>query len=184
MKLKELNKEGDLFLTNKGVEHDYLTVYEMFFAPIREDLVNIFEVGYWYGGSCELWRRYFPNAKIKAIDVRHPKDRNGSPYVTKFIPAKDNVHLSMRSVQRLTPLDFRFFIPDIAIDDGSHVLDDQILFTKLMLTVMKPGGLLFIEDIQNLDVARPAFEKLRHGFEIFDLREENKPDNVLILFRI
>ena len=174
--LNDLNKretEG-FFFTDKGWLHNYLPFYNNLFAPYRDLEINIFEVGYLNGGSCQLWERYFSKAKIKSIDV--------NPCTPP--PVSDRIILELRDIRSVTAEYFADFIPDIAIDDGSHLLEDQLYFVKIVYPVLRKGGLLIVEDIQNVKGHKFVFETLGIPFEIVDLRGEGGSyDDVILLYQ-
>jgi hypothetical protein len=186
--LVELDNCGVRYLTDKAISHGYLQKYEEWFLPFRDKVINIFEVGYWYGGSCELWKRYFPKAYIRAIDIVKPKPKirrvNGKHLLSNFIEPSNRVRLDFISINDLPPSYFWDFSPDIAIDDGSHSLSDQIRFIKLVYPVLHKGGILIIEDVQNIDLDKQAFDNIGIPYKIFDFRAKtNCGDSVLLLFK-
>jgi len=176
MTLTELNKReiDGFFLTDKGWTHNYLPAYEKLFLPFKEAKINIFEVGYQHGGSALLWEKYFPNAKIRTIDIDH---------CVPFPPV-GRITLELKDIRKTTSKYFDDFPPTIAIDDGTHLLEDQIHFIRTVYPVLKPGGLLIVEDIQNIEMQKVVFESLGIPFEVFDLRHiANRYDDVFILYR-
>lgn len=185
--LTKLDRFGPVFLTDKEYAHGYLDVYDALFSPYRDRAINIFEVGYWFGGSCELWKRYFEKANIYAIDIALPNPitrRSGAKCITTFIPATDRVHLSLVNIWDLTSSYFEDRRPHIAIDDGSHVLQDQVRFVQVVYPLLHQGGLLIIEDIQDIESQKVTFDALGIPYEIFDCRKEGKaPDSILLVFR-
>lgn len=186
MNLSELNNQNGLFLTDKGSIHNYLKFYDAIFSQFRDKEINIFEVGYQYGGSCELWKQYFPYAKIRAIDIKKWEPTNDRPPLNlynQFIEPTGRVSLELISINDLPEDYFKDFHLDIAIDDGSHVLEDQIAFVKKVYPFLNDGGYLIIEDIQNLELAIPEFDKLGLHINVVDQREiSGVYDDVFIYF--
>lgn len=184
--LVELNKYNNLFLTDKGSIHDYLRFYDLLFENLRDKKINIFECGYQYGGSCELWRRYFQYANIQAIDVKKwepTAEREIYNLDNHFIEPSGRVKLDLISINDLTDDYFKYFKPDIAIDDGSHLLEDQLTFFRKVYPFLNEGGYLIIEDIQNWEIALPEFNKLGLKFHIIDRRESTGIyDDIFIYF--
>uniref|UniRef100_A0A6M3IMB8 Methyltransferase n=1 Tax=viral metagenome TaxID=1070528 RepID=A0A6M3IMB8_9ZZZZ len=175
MTLVEINKEpgNGFYLTNKGTIHNYLPIYEALFSPLRDKELNIFEVGYYHGGSSKLWEKYFSKAIIKTIDID-----NCVPF-----PESERIILELRDINDIRQEYFSDFFPDIAIDDGSHLLEDQIYFIKTVYPVLKEGGLLIVEDIQNIKNQKVVFESIGIPFDIIDLRKvKGRYDDVLILY--
>jgi hypothetical protein len=183
--LVELNKENGVFLTDKGSVHNYLQFYDLLFRKYRNDRINIFEVGYQYGGSCELWKRYFTFANIKAIDIKlwgPSPDRDNYNLYNEFIVPSGRVSLDFINIQDLPLEYFDNRRPDIAIDDGSHTLEDQIKFIKTVYPVLNHGGILIVEDIQDYDNQLVEFNKLGIKFVAVDNRDSGVYDDVFIYF--
>jgi hypothetical protein len=172
--LVELFKTG-LYDTDKGSDHNYLRDYDKLFYPYRDRKINIFEVGYYRGGSCKLWEDYFLKAKIKFVDYNPDCILNST---------SGRVSLDIVDSMTLTPDYFKDFPPDIAIDDSYHSIESQIHFIQTIYPVLRPGGLLIVEDITDLDTFKPAFDALNIPYEIIDRRiEQNRTDEVLLIFR-
>lgn len=186
MNLVELNNQNGLFLTDKGSIHNYLKFYDAIFSQFRDKEINIFEVGYQFGGSCELWKQYFPYAHIKSIDINkwEPYDeRNELNLYNQFIEPSGRVSLDLININDLTEDYFKDFHPDIAIDDGSHIIEDQIRFVKTIYPVLNDGGYLIIEDIQNWETDLPEFDKLGLHIFVVDHREVSGIyDDIFIYF--
>lgn len=186
--LIELDKiEKSLYLTDKEISHHYLSDYDHLFSPLRDRPVNIFEIGYWYGGSCELWKRYFPYATIRAIDVVRPNDYkagNNDMIIREFIEPEGRVSLEILNSLNLTPEYFKDFIPDIAIDDGCHRLKWQLHNIKVIYPILKKGGMLIVEDVTGFPAVQGSINKLKFPYEVFDKRKHTKyNDSVFLLFR-
>jgi demethylmacrocin O-methyltransferase len=184
--LVELFKAGGLakYDTDKGAgaphHHNYLGTYDKLFAPYKDEDIHILEVGYLFGASCKLWEDYFTKAHITAIE------KGDNPVLLPELKRTKIVEADMN----LVTTDFLLTLSGgpltIAIDDGSHKLVDQVHFVKTVFPVLKPGGLLVIEDIQNIDEAYPEFMKLGIPFEVIDLRGRYplaRYDDVLLVFR-
>jgi hypothetical protein len=174
--LLELNdrETSGFFFSDKGWSHSYLPEYEKLFAPYRDREINIFEVGYQHGGSAELWARYFSKAIVKSIDVDHCVPD----------PLSQRIIVELRDMNKLRSEYFSDFLPDIAIDDGSHLLEDQLHFVKTVFPVLKKGGIMIVEDIQNIITQKVAFDYLDIPFLVYDLRNiKNRYDDVFLLYR-
>jgi hypothetical protein len=178
MNLVEINKsQGDGYfipdaLSDKGTIHNYLPIYDEMFAPYRDKHINLFEVGYQYGGSAKLWSLYFSKSRIRFIDI------------FLNVPKTDDVEFQLMDSNDLTEDYFKDFVPDIAIDDGSHFLKDQLHFIKAVWPVLREGGIMIIEDIQDIDNEESIFRTLNIPFEIIDNRaKQNRYDEVLLIFR-
>jgi hypothetical protein len=79
---------------------------------------------------------------------------------------------------------FKDFPIDIAIDDGSHLLEDQVRFVKIVYPALRKGGIMVIEDIQNIATHKFVFDCLGIPFEVIDLRDRiGRYDDVLLIYR-
>jgi len=174
MTLKELWLKGGekVYQTDKQTAHNYLDVYDELFAPYKDKEIGVFEVGYSFGGSIKLWEDYFTKANIYCIDIAYV----GLPF------HNERVKVYMKDINNLTA-DFFDAPIDIAIDDGSHFVKDQIAFIRLMWPIVRKGGLLIIEDVHNLEDNLKYFLELKIDFDIADLRANGRHDNVLLIFR-
>jgi len=136
----------------------YLSVYEPYLTPLRENPVALLELGVHRGGSLEIWAEYFSNGTIVGIDMKDiiEVDRDSKPIIkdgrvvlktfsTNRIVSKMG---SQADEQFLTALsaDYAPRGWDLIIDDCSHVgsLSQKSFLT--LFPLLKIGGLYIIED--------------------------------------
>ena len=169
---------GGVYPTDKEDNHKYLSTYERLFSPFRYKDVNIFEIGYFYGGSCKLWEDYFPNAQIKAIDITN-KYREELP-----VKLSSRTTLDIKDATTLTREYFSDFPPDIIIDDASHLITDHIITIPILYDVLRPDGIFIIEDVMDIKRYPKVFGRFGIQTEIVDLRDMSGVwDSVLIIAR-
>jgi hypothetical protein len=186
MTLVELFEQGGLatYDTDKGAgaphHHNYLATYDKLFKSFQDEPIHLLEVGYLYGASCKLWEAYFSKAKITAIE-------RGDNAV--LLPGLERTTLIEADMNLLTS-DYLLSLSngpiDIAIDDGSHQLADQLHFIKVVYPVLKPGGILVIEDVQDINTQYKTFKDLGIDFDVIDLRgryPQARYDDVLIVYK-
>ena len=160
--------------TDKNIEHSYLPIYDVLFKPYRYKPINILEVGIFKGGSVRLFEDYFMNAKIFGYDIVDQIN----------VPLGNRTTTTIKNLNQIETNEFANSPLTIAIDDGSHNLDDQLLFIKLIYPQLLNGGMLIIEDIQQIEYRKPFFDELHLNYELIDLRHiKNRPDDVLLIFR-
>lgn len=133
------------FLTNQGkVIHKwkhYFPAYEQHLSRFVNRPMLFLEIGVSKGGSLEMWKRYFgPHAQIVGIDLDpscaiHEQDqisiRIGDQSDTAFL----------QSV-----LD-EFGIPDVVLDDGSHMMNHLVETFQYLYPRISPNGVYFVEDL-------------------------------------
>ncbi len=141
-------------LIDRGCHH-YTDLYEPLFRAWRDDPVSILEIGVLDGGSIRMWRRYFPNATVTAIDVSDKITFADDPSV--FF-----IHGNAYSDQVIENLQHRRF--DIMIDDADHQIETQKIFLQRYSPLLKPHGILIIEDVFTRGGAQSLKKDLPKGF--------------------
>lgn len=127
------------YKTDKNSAHSYIdNLYDELLSK-KIDSTDILEIGVSQGGSIQLWRDYFINATIDAVDINDCSkflDRHrinhiiGNAYTKDFFCNLKNEY-------------------DIIIDDGPHTLDTMIFFVKNYLNLLRHDGIAIIEDIKS-----------------------------------
>jgi len=143
--LRELfDKHG----SDKGSKkHKYDRCYEEFFEPVRNDEINLLEIGCFKGESTTAFREYFPNGNIYTIDIF---ERHSAESIDAL--KKDRVHwLKHDTMHKALPLAIRKEWGDIEfdfiIDDGAHFPIANRLTFENCVQFLKEGGSYFIEDV-------------------------------------
>jgi 23S rRNA U2552 (ribose-2'-O)-methylase RlmE/FtsJ len=135
----------DYFQNNTGKKitkwTHYFWVYEKHFAHLRDKEFKMLEIGVLNGGSLEMWRNYFPKAKIVGIDI-NPDCRNHEQ-TDKNIFVRIGDQSNENFLQDLID-EFGEF--DLILDDGSHHVDHVNRTFQYLYPKLKDGGIYFIED--------------------------------------
>jgi hypothetical protein len=170
------NSKGySYYPTDKNTVHFYLETYEKLFLPYKDKDFSFFEVGVREGGSIRLWGDYFTKAKIYGCDIVN------SAYKNIF---NDRTTYIVKDINDMTSNEIINMNLTIALDDGSHMLDDQVEFVKKFYPYVLEGGMVIVEDIQNIDSDKKRFEELGIPFEIIDLRSiKRRYDDVIFVFK-
>ena len=172
--LEELfNKYG----CDKAVKHNYHTVYEPEFDTIRNESINILEVGVFKGDSVRAWLEFFPNATIYGIDVFtrvKPEDIDVLQHErVKWLKA-DSTNIAVRDQIKKEWPRIRF---DIIIDDGLHTPDANAKTLHNLFPLMKKTGRFYVEDVWPLDIMTTS--EMQHHWvkkhpERYNILEMNK----------
>jgi hypothetical protein len=120
--------------------HHYFDVYERHFSKFVGKEVHIVEVGIYSGGSLKMWQSYFGDkCKVYGIDIQDECKSYESDNVKIFIGDQES-----RDFWR----DFKKQVPrvDILIDDGGHLVEQQIATLEEILPHISPGGVYLCED--------------------------------------
>lgn len=160
------------YLTDKGDSHNYINgYYDSEFSNLREDRINILELGIAYCGSVILWRDWFFNGNIFAIenDPNLYREIEGIRIILSDAYTEETLNL-------LSDIEF-----DYIIDDGPHTVESQIFSVKNWTKKLKIGGKLIIEDIQDFKNIHLLEEQTQYKTRVIDLREtlNKKYDDVI-----
>jgi hypothetical protein len=186
MKLKEILDSTELLNTthftgtDKNTTHGFIDFfYEREFEKYKDKKISLLEIGMEVGGSIYLWGKYFQNGEITGVDVEDKiHERWKSLPNTKFII---NDAYEIAFIETLPNF-------DIIIDDGPHTLDSQILCIERYLPKLKEGGIMVIEDVQDVShleiLKRHTPLELQNKTEMIDLRfSKGRYDDLLFVIR-
>jgi hypothetical protein len=136
--LRELFYEHEGKLIHKW-DH-YFEVYERYLSSYRGRQVNLLEIGISHGGSIQLWKKYFgPKAHIYAIDVNPECKKLEEENTTIFIGSQSDRRFLNEILPTLPEL-------DIIIDDGGHMMKQQIVSFETLYQKVREGGVYIVED--------------------------------------
>jgi hypothetical protein len=167
------NDNMERYCSDKGTAHSYIEIYESLFQKYKDRPVNILEIGVNKGYSLFTWKNYFSNAKnIVGIDYQP-----GIVYKTEdFKIIYGDINNRSFINNSLGNMTF-----DIIIDDGSHMVQDQLTALSLLYPRLNSGGIFIIEDIQNLENDLPKFNFFPP--KVYDLRSiKQRWDDVLFVW--
>jgi hypothetical protein len=163
-------------VTDKGTAHSYIAVYERLLEPYRKRDITLLEIGVWQGGSLLLWADYFPTGRIVGIDV-------SLSAVLAAVHEVPRIVLIEGDATRPECIDRGITEVDIVIDDGSHVLDEQVSSFLAIAPRLKAGGLYVIEDIWPFENALRLQQEIP-GSQIINRRSvRGRLDDVLLVYQ-
>jgi hypothetical protein len=160
--------------TDKGTVHSYTDVYEVIFEGKQNEHLIITEIGVAGGFSIQCWLEYFKNSKIYAVDI------NWSECEFTNWPEDKVIRLNADATKTETA---ELIEPsDIIIDDGSHLIQDQIASFNLLYPKMNTGGIYIIEDVTDLVTLLLAIDKYTATYQVYDRRPiKNRFDDILVV---
>jgi glycosyltransferase involved in cell wall biosynthesis len=130
---KLFKKEGD--------RHFYTEYYYTYFNKIRfNGNIRILEIGVGSGTSLKIWKRFFPYAKIYAIDINDFSKLSNDR--VKCFQADQSKRKDLQNVMEQINEEI-----DIIIDDGGHYMNQQQISLSFLFKYLKSGGMYFIEDL-------------------------------------
>ena len=121
--------------------HGYAKFYEKYFKKIKNENLNIIELGSFYGNASAALFFYFKNSNIFSADINPDMYIYNSKRIKNFYLNSS----SKNSIQEnLINRNLKF---DIIIEDASHMLKDQIISLFMTFRMLKSGGLFIVEEI-------------------------------------
>lgn len=116
--------------------------YDKLFVTKQDKYVDILEIGVHEGKSIKLWRDYFINGIVFGIDILDLSFLNDEERIIPMGFANAYTSETISGLKRMSLYGF-----DIIIDDGPHDLKSMIYFLVHYQNLLKPGGILILEDI-------------------------------------
>jgi hypothetical protein len=136
--MKTLTEIGITQNTDKATYHHFTEIYEKYFSPIRNEQLNIFEIGIFNGGSLRMLKEYFNYSQIYAIDLENARCFQEPRIKTVCGNQTDREFMS----NVYSGVEF-----DIIIDDGGHTMEQQQISLECMLPRLKSKGIYIVEDL-------------------------------------
>ncbi len=136
-----------IYKTDKWGHHFYTSVYEQWFAPLRNKPVTLLEIGVGGyeeprlgGDSLRMWKKYFHQGNIIGIDL-HDKSSLQENRIKIYKGDQSDPEFLKNIVLKEGPF-------DIIIDDGSHMQSHIITSFENLFPYVNTGGIYVIEDTQ------------------------------------
>ena len=119
----------------------YFPIYERHFNEFVNKPVTFIEIGCGLGGSLQMWKQYFgPHARIVGIDI--------NPECKKFTEDQIEIHIgAQQDTAFLQGVIDQVGIPDIVVDDGSHVMSHLAASFDFLYSKMLKSGVYLVEDL-------------------------------------
>ncbi len=170
--------------TDKISVHTFDRVYGPVFNRFKNRTGTLLELGARFGASAVLWRHLLPNFKLELADIE-PENFNPA-YVplltdTRFRHCDAYTQETVDFYRQLNPEGY-----DVIIDDGPHTLESQIYSVQNYVDLLKPGGVLVVEDIQSIENVQILISHIQpgHTYEYFDLRSiKGRYDDIALVIR-
>lgn len=170
----ELCEIGKKYNSDKGPNnpnkhrHAYTGIYHFLFHGIKNNNLNIAEIGIYKNEGMKMFRDYFKNANLFGYEKLQNLINNAEKdnlYNTKYFLMDVNDPNDIK--KGLEKCEGKF---DIIIDDSSHMFEHQINIISNAYPYLKKNGYLIIEDIFNnikIHEEKNYYDKLKGIKEYF-----------------
>lgn len=171
--------------TDKASCHSYDIIYSKLLSKYRETSGSILEIGIQYGGSALIWQELLPLFRLVLIDIAnqvHP-----SIWDRLLVNRYNYIETNAYTEETITLLKLKY--PDgfdIIIDDGPHDIEAQIFTMQKYSKLLKKGGTLIIEDVQDFEHVAPIMSSINSSeytsLKFYDLRSvKDRYDDLIIV---
>ena len=119
----------------------YFEVYDRHFARFRGCAPVVLEFGVSQGGSLQMWKEYFgPGVRLFGVDI-NPECKRFEEEGVRILIGDQGDRDFLRSIAKtLPPI-------DILIDDGGHMVEQQIATFEELFPFVQPHGVYLCEDL-------------------------------------
>ena len=148
-KFKKAVTLDDLFLyykTDKSKKtHGFSKFYEKHLKKFKTKKLNFLEIGSATGGSAAAFIHYFNKSNVFCLDVDLTSVKYKSNKISFFGLDSSNSGMLAKFLKTIKE---KFSVEnfDIIIDDGSHILSDQLFSLNYFYKYLKKDGYYVIED--------------------------------------
>jgi len=124
--------------TDKAHYHTFTEFYQKYLPDNPDDIKLIVEMGVADGKSLNLWREYFPHARVVGLDI-DPK-----PFTDTFV-CDGGDRASIEAALRLANINLESI--DLFIDDGGHFMDQQQTTWLTVWPYLRKDAIFIMEDL-------------------------------------
>jgi predicted O-methyltransferase YrrM len=153
--------------------HEYTPFYHNYLFRNRIPQ-SVLEIGVCTGASLRMWSEYWPQANIIGID-NVPQTMFRAGRIVTALADQGSRESLQNFKDELVGAAF-----DIIIDDGSHVVEQQILSAQMLIPMLAPCGIFVIEDVQQGTQERIRTE-IGYPSDLYELKTWKRSDNRLIV---
>ena len=126
--------KANIFKKTKNKGHGYSKFYKQKLEKLKNQKINILEIGSYAGASAAAFAKYLPDSKIFCFDIN----------ISNFEYKSKKIHVFGLDINNQKKA-----VKNIIIDDGSHNLRDILIALKLFFKYLKNKGLYIIEDFKH-----------------------------------
>ena len=148
-KFKKNIQLNDLFLfynTDKSNKvHGFSKFYKKHLNIYKNKTIKILEIGTATGASASSFAHYFKKSSLYCVDINLSLVKYVSKRINYFGINSSDQNMLVKLIKKL---ENKFFLKkfDIIIDDGSHILSDQLVALNFFFNKLNKNGFYIIED--------------------------------------
>ena len=140
--------KADVFKKTKNKGHGFSKFYKQKLEKIKNQKINILEIGSYAGASAAAFVKYLPESNIFCFDINISNFEYKSKKIHVFGLDVNNRKKTIKTLNTIVD-QYQIKEFDIIIDDGSHNLSDILITLKFFFKYLKNKGLYIIEDFKH-----------------------------------
>ncbi len=128
-----------------NASHGFTKYYTNHLNKLKNRRLNFLEIGSATGGSAAAFVHYFDKSNVFCLDVNLTLVKYKSDKINFFGLDSSNSKMLYKFLKNVEE---KFSVKkfDVIIDDGSHILSDQLFSINYFFKYLKKGGYYIIED--------------------------------------
>ena len=128
-----------------NASHGFTKYYTNHLNKLKNRRLNFLEIGSARGGSAAAFVHYFDKSNVFCLDVNLTLVKYKSDKINFFGLDSSNSKMLFKFLKNVEE---KFSVKkfDVIIDDGSHILSDQLFSINYFYKYLKKGGYYIIED--------------------------------------
>jgi hypothetical protein len=134
--MSRLNYLGMNYHTDKAFDHKFCDFYE---SNLDKTAKIVWEIGVLNGASLNMWANYYQTSEVIGFDIEDKSQ-------LRLLPNCKTEILDQGNLDMLKKLGERKGV-DLIVDDGSHIIDHQILTFETLFSSLREKGKYIIEDL-------------------------------------
>jgi hypothetical protein len=155
--------------------HTYPVIYDHLFYTYKDKKINFLEIGLSVGGNIAICSEYFTDVNHYGIDISDYIQIDRSLF-TFYLGSFNDPNIVKLASERQY---------DIILEDASHDLNHQLETIKLYLPMLKSGGIMIIEDVQDVNYLNAIYDAIditKYFAYTVDLRfNKNRCDDLIVV---
>ena len=140
--------KADVFKKTKNKGHGFSKFYKQKLEKLKNQKINILEIGSYAGASAAAFVKYLPESNIFCFDINISNFEYKSKKIHVFGLDVNNRKKTIKTLNTIVD-QYQIKEFDIIIDDGSHNLSDILITLKFFFKYLKNKGLYIIEDFKH-----------------------------------
>ena len=150
--MSQLRTLFDKYDCDKSKKHGYDVIYDKLFEELKDEKINMLEIGVYKGASTRAFHEYFQQGQIDGLDLFVRTDAKDLDILAEervgFLKT-DSTNVNTVNLMKEFTNGRKY---DIILDDGAHYPTANRLTFHYLKEFLAEGGMYIIEDVFPLEL--------------------------------